>query len=433
MGLKIAIILTLFIVSAANGENWPQWRGPFLNGFTSEKNLPVSWNKTENVIWVAKMPGTGNSTPIIWENYVFITAIEEESKKMWAICLDKSNGQELWKHEMGTGFFTNTGNNGATPSPIVDGERIYFLFGTGDLIAFDMKGQTLWTRNLEKDHGRIQIIFRYGASPLLYKDKLYISVIHRHTRAEAEPDKPEPMSYLLCIDPKTGKDLWKQKRDTDAMDESMEAYTTPYPYQSPNGTLIIVSGGDYVTAHDPDNGKEIWRTHNLNPQDRRNYRLVPSPVSVNGMLIFFQARGGAIYAMKGDKSGQLTEDDLAWVIWENAPDVCSPLVMDGKLFILDGDRRIMSCINPENGQVYWKGRLESGKVFQSSPTGADGKIYCMNMAGEVTILSAGESFNVLSSIDMGEGICRSTISASDGKLFIRTAENLYCIGNKTME
>lgn len=430
----IVVNIIVFILTATTtttgAENWPQWRGPFLNGYTSEKGLPVTWSKTENVLWVAKMPGPGNATPIIWEDRVFATAIEEESKRMWAICLNRANGQELWKHEMGTGFFSGTGNNGASPSPIVDGERVYYLYGTGDFTAYDLDGNILWTRNLEKDHGRIQIMFRYGASPLLYKDKLYISVIHRHTRVKAEPGQPKPVSYLLCIEPKTGKDLWKQERDTDAVDESMEAYTTPYPYEGPNGPLIIVAGGDYITAHHPDDGREVWRTHKLNPQGQRNYRLVSSVVSANGMLVFCEARGSAIYAMRGDKSGQLSEKDIAWVIQENAPDVCSPLVMDGKLFVLDGDRRVMSCLNPITGELYWRGNLESGKVFQASPTGADGRIYCINMGGEVVVLSAGDTFNILSRIDMGEGDCRSTIAAAHGQLFIRTAQNLYCIGNK---
>lgn len=430
MRFVIILIIGIVLIPPVSGENWTQWRGPYLNGFTSEKNLPEKWSKTENVLWVAETPGLGHSTPIIWEDRVFTTAIEEGSKQMWAICLDRATGKELWKHDMGIGFFAGPGNNGASSSPVVDGQYVYYFFGPGTLIAFDMDGNVIWKRDIEDDHGKIQILFRYGASLLLYKDKLYMSVIHRHVRAKAEPGKPEPISYLLCIDPKTGKDLWKQERDSDALDESMEAYTTPYPYEGKGGPLIIVAGGDYVTAHDPDNGREVWRTHKLNSQDRKNYRLVPTVVSVGDMIIFCKARGTAIYGMKGDKSGQLTEEDLAWTIQENAPDVCSPLVMDGKLFVLDGDRRIMSKIDPATGEVIWKGRIESGKVFQASPTGADGKIYCINMGGEVTVLSAGDEFEVLFHINMEGREGRSTISISHGQLFIRVIENLYCIGNK---
>lgn len=427
--LAAAIILT----APANAENWPQWRGPFFNGSTSGENLPTTWSKTENVLWTAEMPGTGQSTPIIREDRVFITATEFESKKLWAICLDRSDGRELWRHEVDAlGFFGRTGNTGASPSPIADGERgrVYFFFATGDLIAFDMDGKIIWQRSIEEDHGKIQIMWRYGASPLLYKDRLYIAVMHRYIKVKAEEGKPKPMSYLLCIDPKTGEDLWKQERITAATGEGMEAYTTPYPFKGPNGTQILVAGAGHVTAHDPVDGKEVWRSPDYNPRRRRAYRLVPSVVDSDGMIIYCEPRGGAIFALKSGGSGQLSEDDLAWTIRENAPDVCSPLVMDGKLFVLDGNRKVMSCLNPKTGEVYWRGELGGRNVFQASPTGADGKIYCIRMNGEVVVLSAGDEFKVLSRIEMGEGECRATISVAGDQLFIRTAQNLYCIVNK---
>ena len=432
--LQISLALTAAIILAvpAGADNWPQWRGPFLNGSTSEKDLPTIWSKTENVLWVAKMPGAGQSTPIIWEDRVFITAIEGESKKMWAICLNRSDGSKLWKHDMGEGFFARNGNTSVSPSPITDGERVYFFFGTTELAAFDMDGQPFWRRNIEEDHGKIQIQYRYGASPLLYQGKLYISVLHRYSGVEVGPEEPRPMSYLLCIDPKTGEDLWKHQRDTDAIHESMEAYTTPYPFEGQNSSLIIVAGADYVTAHDPADGKEVWRSHNYNPQGRKNYRLVPSVVNIGEILVFCEARGQAIFAIKGGGSGQLTEEDLVWTTRENTPDVCTPLIMGGKLFVLDGNRRVMSCLDPATGEVYWTGKLDVKKKFQASPTGADGKIYCISMGGEVVVLSAGDEFEVLANIDMsGEGTCRATISAAHGQLFVRTPENLYCIGSKT--
>ena len=393
--------------------------------------MPIAWSKTENVIWVTKLPGPGPATPIIWKDRVFVTAAETESKKMWAICLDRSDGREIWRHEVGIGFASKNGNNGATCSPIADGERVYFLYGTGDMLAFDMDGRIVWQRNIERDHGKIQIGYRYGASPLLYNGRLYLTVLHRHSKVEAKPGQPEPMSYLLCIDPETGEDLWKHERKTDAVSESMEAYTTPYPFEGQNGSLIIVAGADYVTAHDPDNGREVWRSVNLNPNRMKSYRLVPTVVSIDKMLIFYEARGEAIFAMEGDKSGQLAEEDLAWAFRENAPDVCSPLAMDGRLFVLDGRRRVMSRLDPKTGEVHWRGKLGVNKAFQASPTGADCKIYCISMGGDVVVLSAGDTFKVLSRIDMGEGECRSTIAAAYGQLFIRTAESLYCIGNKT--
>jgi len=431
--ITIALALAVILIGSANAENWTQWRGPFFNGSTSGKNLPVNWSKTENVLWVANMPGQGASTPIIWEDRVFITATEKESKKLWAICLNRSDGSEIWKREMGfLGFFVNTGNTGASPSAIVDGERVYFFYGTTDLMAFDMDGQIIWQRNIEKDHGKMKILMGYGASPLLYKGKLYISVMHRYTSVKAKKGQPKPVSYLLCIDPKTGEDLWKQERITDATGEGMEAYTTPYPFEGKDGLQIIVAGADYVTAHDPADGRELWRSPDYNPRKRKAYRLVPSVVDSNEVIIYCESRGSAMFAIKSGGSGQLTADDLVWSTREYVPDVCSPLLMDGKLFVLDGNRKFMSCLDPATGKVHWRGKLGGRSAFQASPTGADGKIYCISMGGEVVVLSAGDDFKVLSRIEMGEKQCRSTISVADDQLFIRTARNLYCIANKAV-
>ena len=427
--ITIAVVLPI----SANAENWSQWRGPFLNGSTTEKNLPDNWSKTENVAWVAKMPGPGPSTPIIWGDKVFVNAAEVESNKLWAICLDRKNGQELWKHEAGISFGNKNGNNGAVSSPITDGKYVYFFYGTGDMLTCDMNGKIIWSRNIEKDHGKLQMKFGYGASPLLYKGKLYLAVLHSYTEAEEVPGLPKPMSYLLCIDPKTGKDLWKVERKTDAYDESVQAYNTPYPFESKKGSLIIVEGADCVTAHDTTDGKEVWRWGSINPGGSRNFRQVASVVSADEMVIFCMPRGRTIFALDGNKLGQLSEKDLAWTVNGNIPDVCTPLVMDGKLFVLDGDRRVMTCLNPKTGEIYWQEKLGINDVFQASPTGADGKIYCINMRGLVVVLSAGDAFKVLSQIDMGENGCRSTISVSHGQLFIRTPENLYCIGNNAVK
>jgi len=212
---------------------------------------------------------------IIWGDRVFVTATEITSNKLWAICLDRKNGKDLWKYEVGISFDSRNGNNGAVPSPVTDGKYVYFFYGTGDMLAYDMDGHEVWRRNIQKDHGTFQNKYYYGASPLLYNGKLYLAVIHQYTNAVEEPDQPKPMSYLLCIDSKTGKDLWKYERKTDAFNESMDTYNTPYLFEGKNGALIIVAGADYVTAHDPANGKEIWRWGNLNPE-------------VGGISVWFQ-------------------------------------------------------------------------------------------------------------------------------------------------
>lgn len=428
---KLRILCLASVCLAARSvqaENWAQWRGPFFNGFSPERGLPETWSKTENVAWVASLPGPSAATPIVWDDHVFVTAIETDTKKMWAICLNRSDGRVRWKHEVGGGFFNKMGNNGASPSPVTDGKLVWFTFGTGDLLAFDMDGRPVWRRNIARDHGKFKIMWRYGASPLLYRGKLYVAVLHSHDRVGTEPDKPKPASYLLCVDPRTGKDLWKHERETVARMESKEAYVTPYPFEGSNGPIMILPGGDCVTAHRADNGEEVWRSDGYNPRNSPRFRTVPSAVAASGVVFACGARGSSIFGVECGGAGQLTAKGRAWTKRQNAPDVCTPLVMNGKLFVLDGRKKIVTCFEPKTGKIHWKGKLATMGKLQASPTGADGKIYCISMAGEVVMLSAGDAFKVLARINMGESGCRSTISVAHGQFFIRTGQALYCIG-----
>jgi len=392
--------------------------------------LPARWSKTENIKWVAKMPGRGASTPVVWDDRVFVTAVEPGSERLWALCLSRSDGQVLWRHSPGTGFENKRGNSAASPSAVTDGQRVFFLFGTGAFLACDMAGHVLWQRDIATDHGAFKILWRYGSSPLLYDGRLYVAVLHSHGDVKAKPGQPKPASYLLCIDPATGKDRWKRLRATHAVAEAREAYSTPYPFVGPQGPRIILNGADHVTAHDPATGKEIWRSAGFNPGKQRLFRAVASAVGANGVVVAAVPRGGSIFAIRAGRKGQLTPQARAWTLRRGAPDVPTPLVMNGKLFVLDDRRKALTCLDPQSGRVHWKGKLGGKAPFHASPTGADGKVYCVNIAGEVVVLSAGDEFKVLSRIAMPEGDTRATISAAHGQLFLRTGKNLYCIAKQ---
>lgn len=423
-----ALCSVVAVVGPARAANWPQWRGPSLNGFTSETGLPEDWSKSKNVVWTAKMPGPSAATPIVWDDRVFVTAIDPQSKAMWAICLDRSNGRERWRREAGVGFMNKAGNTGASPSAVADGKRVYFFFGTGYLAAFDMDGGVCWQRNIASEHGPFKIVWGYAGSPLLYRDRLYIAVLHSHTSVKAEAGMPRPASYLLCVDPKTGKDIWKHERATDAVGDAMEAYVTPYPFESAGRGLIVLPGGNCVTAHDAETGEEVWRSNSYNPSNRKRYRTVVSAVDVAGVVFASVPQGGGTFAIDGKSAGQRSARELAWTLKANAPDCCTPLVMDGKLFVLDGRKKVMTCLEPASRKIIWQGKLGGKSRFYASPTGADGKVYCINLLGTVVVVSAGDTFKVLSRIDMAEAGCRSTIAAAHGQLFIRTGKALYCIG-----
>ena len=182
-------------------EDWLQWRGPFFNGSTTETNLPESWTTRENVAWVAEVPGDASSTPIIVGDRIFINALDSDMK-LWAICLNRTTGETLWKRPVGEGYVYRNRNPATSSSPVTDGRHVYFLFGTGDLVAFTVEGTLLWDTNIQKRYGAFEINWQYGSSPLLYDGRLYVQVIHGNHRTD-EPDK----SYLLALNPLTGETL----------------------------------------------------------------------------------------------------------------------------------------------------------------------------------------------------------------------------------
>jgi outer membrane protein assembly factor BamB len=413
-------------VSGADAQgNWPQWRGPYFNGSSDAKNLPDKFGPDQNLVWSLELPGPGAGTPIVWGDRVFVSAVDKRNSKLTAICAGKTDGKVQWMHPIGEGSRATERNNMAAPSPLTDGKHVWFYFGTGDLACFDMAGKQVWHRNLVKDHGSFNVMHIYGSSPLLHGGKLYVQNIQR--------DKPygdgmEGTSYLLAIDPVTGKGLWKQDRPDDAVDETKEAYSTPTPIEVDGKTQIVLIGGDVVTAHDPDTGAEIWRCGGWNPEKIGHWRLVPSVVSAGGLVIACPPKGGKLFAIKPGK-GDVTRTGVAWRSEEFSSDVAVPLVYKGDLFVLDDGKRL-ARLDPATGKKKWAGELGGGPPFRASPTGADGKIYCMNEGGEVWCVSA-EEFKILHQVELGgDSQSRGSISLVDGRAFVRTGDTLYCFGKK---
>ena len=258
--LPAGLVLATLLVANGRSENWAQWReAHYFNGSTTEKNLPVEWSKTNNVAWITPLPGYSGATPVIWGDSVFVSSPDPQ-KNLLLLCLDRKDGKIRWQKVVATGDREKGRNNMASPSPVTDGKSVFVLFGTGDLAAYVFPRQgTLAAKASGKDYGKLSINWLYGSSPLLYKDRLYIEVIQRTPVPEdytaAVDGKPDRESYLLCLDPKTGKNLWRQIRPTDAIVEAQEAYSTPIPCENKRrATEIILVGGDYTTAHSAETG-----------------------------------------------------------------------------------------------------------------------------------------------------------------------------------
>ena len=404
----------ILLASVANAENWPQWRGPNLNGFSNERNLPSRWAPEENIAWKLAMPGWSGSTPIIWRNRIFLNVADGNDLYLW--CADRTKGDVVWKRPLGSGNVKMRKQNMSSPSPVTDGMSVFVMTGTGIVKGFDFNGKELWVRDIQKDYGTFGLNWGYASSPLLMDDSLYVQVLHGM--------KTDDPSYVLRIDKKTGKTRWKVDRTTNAIRESPDSYSTPGLLRYAKNVEIVITGGDCVTGHDPATGKELWRANGLNPDNDPFYRIVASPVIFND-IIYAPTRVRPLLALKAGGRGDITTSHLLWST-VNGPDVPTP-VTDGKYFYVVNDRGIMWCLDAKTGsEIYGQQRIKPG-AYSSSPVLADDKIYVTNEDGLTTVIKAGPKFEVLAENALND-YCLSSPAISNGQIFIRTAHHLYCIG-----
>ena len=415
--LLTAAVLVISCSSVIHAANWPQWRGPSLDGSSPETGLPAEFGPNQNIAWSAELPGRGGATPIVWGSRVFISA-QDEDETTYALALSAEDGRILWKHRVGNGSTNSRGQTACTPSPVTDGERVYFLYSNGDLLAFDMDGEKLWGRDLHEDHGEWEIRWGYGSSPLLWRGNLYITVIHGDYRKKA-PEQAR--SYLLCVDPETGEDRWKHMRPSPADWEAKQAYSTPIPLDRGNTQQLIVAGGEHVTGHDPSTGRELWRSPTFNPRDMKYFPLVASPVVADGKVLICAPRGSNLYGIRYGSS------EWAWRQKRRAGFSPTPAAYRGRVYVLDDQRRRLLLVEPKTGKIIDECELPGRGALHPSPSAADGKIYCIDGRGRVMVVSAEKPLEVLHTAQFEGRKVRSTITISGGRLFIRVNDTLHCI------
>lgn len=448
--------LTLSMCWSGLAENWPQWRGPNLNGTAQATALPVEWSESKNVQWKTAMPSWSGATPIIWNDKVFVMSPSEEAsqptpaattdqggnqpspkrgprrggrgggrgggmspggQQLLLVCVNRADGGILWTRQVDQGNRTYRKQNNSSPSPVTDGELVWTFTGNGVLTAFDMSGTEKWKREIQKDYGQFGLNWGYGSSPLLYEDRLIIPVLHGNNT-----DDP---SYLLALDKKTGKTLWRTERPTDALRESPDSYVTPQVLKLPDHVEVILNGGDIVTGHNIETGREVWRANVLNPGKAGNYRIIPSSLIV-GDLIIAPSRVNPMVALKTGGRGDISNTHVVWQS-ANGPDVPTP-VSDGKyLWMVTGDRSIFSCLDLATGKpLYDRERLPTG-TYSSSPTLADGKIYLTNESGVTVVIAAEPEFKILAENALDGSMTLSTPAVAGSQIFIRTGKFLYCL------
>ncbi len=419
----LAITAVLVISSTASAENWSQWRGAKLDGISHETGLPVTWSPTKNVLWRVDMPGTGGATPVIWEDRIFVTSADGD--RLVLICLSTS-GKELWRRNIGSGNRKVRGDEGnsASPSPSTDGHHVWTFMGTGDLACFDFDGKLTWGFNVQERYGKLNIAFGMTSTPVLDGDRLYLQLIH----GDGNPATHE--ARVVALEKNTGKEVWSRIRESDGIDECEHSYASPVIYRDQERAFLLSHGADYIVAHDLETGEEIWRCGNLNPKGRynRTLRFVASPLAVPGLIVVPSAKNGPVLGLRPGFQGDITDNRAAhyWTRPRNTPDVPSPLVKDGLLYLCR-ENGVLICMDAKTGEQWYEQRLHTAR-HRASPVYADGRLYLTARDGVINVVKAGRTFRRLATNKMGEEMSASP-AISGGHIYLRTFESLYTIGS----
>ncbi|MEX0586871.1 MAG: PQQ-binding-like beta-propeller repeat protein [Pirellulales bacterium] len=410
----IAILTCLLISNVALADNWPNWRGPTLNGVAAGKDFPTTWSAASNVKWKVDLAGKGSSTPVVWDQRIFLTygvegqntvaALDRQGKLVWQTVIGR---ERLGKNKKATG---------ANPSAVTDGQHVYAYFKSGDLACLDHAGKIVWQHNLQSMYGEDTLWWDLGTSPVLTKEHVVIAVM------QTGP------SYLVAFDRSTGKLAWKQDRNLGAPSEAAQSYTTPVVVQEGDRELLVVLGADHVTAHDAADGKEVWRVGGLNPTEQKFFRSISSPVVADHLVVAPYARGATITAIRLGGSGDVTKTHVAWPRTGLGADVPTPAASEGRAYVCT-DKGEVACLEIQSGKTLWSGQVEKNRhAYSSSPILAGGKIYITREDGVTFVLAQGDEFKVLASNELDGELVVATPVFADGQILIRTLSGLYCIG-----
>jgi outer membrane protein assembly factor BamB len=411
----LSCVLLLGVASWASwtqANNWPNWRGPHLNGVADPGVYPVEWAADKNVAWKVDLPGKAGSTPAVWNGKIAITCPIGEQNGI--VCLDQS-GKELWRAMLGTARpGKHKKGSGSNPSPVTDGERIFVYYKSGDFAALDWNGNVLWHENLQQKYGEDTLWWDLGTSPILTGDHVVVAVV------QTGP------SYLAAFDKKTGQTVWRVERNLDAPEEAAQTYSTPVATIFEGQKQIVVLGADHVTCHDATTGAELWRVGGLNPGHERYYRSISSPVIIDDIVIAPYARGNTLTAIKLGGLGDVTSSHVLWTKNFGA-DVPTPAASGGRVYVCN-DKAVVTCLDARSGEEVWKTMLEKNRnAFSASPVLAADLLYLTREDGKTFVLDAatGETKSI-NSVGENEFVL-STPVLIDNEILLRTFDRLYCI------
>ena len=419
--IVIALLGLLFGTAKLDAGEWGSWRGPSSNGISEEVDVPTRWSDTENVAWRTELPGPSGATPVVWGSQIFLTSVDDSDLLLLCLGID---GKEQWRRKIGQGNQNARGDEGnsASPSPITDGDHVWALMGTGDFACFTVDGEPVWSFNLQERYGKFKIQFGMSSTPVLHNGRLFVQMIH----GDGDPGTQEAL--VVAVDALNGKKVWESGRDTGASRENEHSYSSPMLYDFNGVTFLITHGGDYTIAYNLEDGSERWRLGGLNPQGAEYHptlRFVASPAANDGLVICPTAKNGPVFAVRADRLGDLTDSDaIQWVREMNTPDVPSPIIHDGLVYLCR-ENGFMLVLDQATGDEVYMERTHSHR-HRASPVLADGHLYLTARDGLVSVLKTGRDFQIVAQNEIGESMSSSPVIA-DGTIYLRTFDALWAI------
>ena len=401
--LAVVGLCALAWPDGAMSQDWPEFRGPGGQGHSADRGVPLEWSESRNIAWKSPVPGQGWSSPVVSGGRIWVTtAVEDRGVSLRALAFDTATGREVVNVEV---FRTRSPaarhpkNSHASPSAVVEGDRVYVHFGTDGTAALTTTGEVVWkTRfNYSSQHGA-------GASPILYGDLLILN-------CDGGDD-----AFVVAVDKRTGKTRWKtsRRRPWD------QAYTTPLVIRVGDRDQVVSVGAFRTAAYDLESGKEIWRVGYGD-----GFSNVPRPVYGHGLV--YIATGfhqPAIIAVRPDGAGDVTKTHIGWSLQRAAPLTPSPLLVGDELYLVT-DAGIASCLDARTGAIVWQQRLNG--TFSASPVFADGRIYFLSEDGVASVVAPGREYRLLARNAL-DGSTLASMAVAGGSIYIRSATHLYRIG-----
>ena len=417
--------------------NWPQWRGPAGQGISNDGRVPLEWSATQNVLWKTPIPGRGHSQPIVWGDRVFLTtAVEgevvpgaaavkhvDEGKEFLhpdsvgankkhtfkVLAMDAKTGKPLWERTAweGTPYDDRHKKSSyAAPTPVTDGERVYAYFGTEGLYAYDFAGQLLW----KTMPGKIATLgMAVGTSPVLHGNVVILQCDEDGGKA----------SFIVAYDKKTGKEAWRQSRPVQV------SWSTPVLVEArePRRTELVTTGNEWVIAYDPATGQELWRTKGVAAN------AIPTAVTGDDLVVVSAGYPDKVaMAIRPGGSGDITGTPrILWKYTKGTAYVPSPILFGDYVYLVT-DKGLVTCLDARTGEVKYEGaRVPVPATFVSSPVAIDGRLVWVSEDGDAFVIKPGPQHEILRTNPLGEQVFASPAIAQ-GRIFIRGAQNLYCIG-----